>query len=422
MKLSDKLKEKRARLLAEARALTDNPNGEGGDLSADQAAKFDALKADLDKTEAAITRHADLEEAERRAAATPITGSGDQHFDAESRNFSLLRALAGAAGLPVDDGREREISQEIRRRNPGQAFQGIAVPMAVFEKRVLTTAAPAGGPGSNLIATDLRGDMFIDTLRAKSVIASSGARMLTGLVGNVDIPKKTSSAQAGWFAENTAITSSDLTFGKAQLRPKHVGALTEVSRNVLLQSSPDIEQLIRADFAALLAEALDKAAIRGGGTNEPSGILANALLIGTVDMTTGPTWAKVLELIAKVETANAEGSSFVTTPITVKKLRSTPMVSGTDSRMIMEGPAQLAGYPVGKTTIAMKAGTPDEHPLIFGQWSDLLIGMWSAFDVLVNPYAETAYSKGNVQVRGIITADIALRHPESFAAAFNVGG
>jgi hypothetical protein len=63
------------------------------------------------------------------------------------------------------------------------------------------------------------------------------------------------------------------------------------------------------------------------------------------------------------------------------------------------------------------AGSPDTASAIFGNWSDLLVGYWSAFDLLVNPYESTAYSKGNVQVRAMLTADVAVRHPESFVVA-----
>lgn len=425
MKLKDLL-EKRARIVTDMRAIADAPAGQAGDLSEDQATNFDALKRNLEAIEGSIARQTALDEAERRMQGQQITGGGDRQFDREVRNFSLVRAIAAASGLGVDDGREREISAELARRS-GRQFQGIAVPMDVFqlpvEQRVITTAAPGGGPGSNLISLDHLGGQYIDVLRAKLVIRQLGARVLTGLVGNVDIPRLKASATAGWFAENAAITASDAQHERVLLSPKHVGALTEFSRNMLLQSSPDIEQLVRADFAGILAEAMDKVAIRGGSTNEPTGVLATAGVDTTTNMTTGgggPTWGKVLSLIGLVETANAnvDGAGWVTTPLVVQKLRSTLVAADTDSRMIQTSPKELADYPLASTSLAV--GPAAVQPLIFGDWSEVLIGMWSALDVLVNPYESTAYSKGNVQVRGIITADIALRHPKSFAAALDV--
>jgi len=59
-------------------------------------------------------------------------------------------------------------------------------------------------------------------------------------------------------------------------------------------------------------------------------------------------------------------------------------------------------------------------PVFYGNWSDLLIGVWSELDILVNPYEATAYAKGNVQIRAMMTLDLAVRHPESFAAIKDV--
>jgi HK97 family phage major capsid protein len=414
------LLEKRARIAAEMRALNDAPAGDGGDLSADQSAKFASLRADLESTEAAIDRQKLIDEADRRASGEPVGETREADFDRECRAFSLTRAIAGAAGLAVDAGREREISAELQRRSGGR-FQGVAVPMNVFEKRVITTAAPAGGPGANIIASDFRGDQFIDILRAQLVTQRLGATVLSGLVGNVEIPKLKASAATGWVAENAAITPSDHQFSQVTMAPKHVGAITEFSRNMLLQSTPDIEQLIRADFAEILARALDAAAIKGGGANQPAGVLSQAGLDTSVSMAGGPTWGDVLDLINIVEEANSMGTGFVMRPLAAKRLRETVRVASTDSRFIMETPDELAGYPAVRSTLVPidTAPTPDATAIIFGQWSGLLIGYWSAFDLLVNPYEATAYAKGNVSVRGMLTADIAVRHVESFAASID---
>ena len=191
MTLRDLL-EKRANLVKEMRTITTSANGDGGDLSAEQSQKFDALKSQLEGVEKNIERQRLMDEVERRMSGETITGNGDHRLDDASRDFSLTRTIAGAAGLNVDWGRERELSAEIAKR-AGRPFQGVAVPMSVFhqpvEKRVLTTLLPAGGPGGNLISTDYRGDQYIDRLRAALVVRRLGARILSGLIGNVTIPK-----------------------------------------------------------------------------------------------------------------------------------------------------------------------------------------------------------------------------------------
>jgi HK97 family phage major capsid protein len=316
------------------------------------------------------------------------------------------------------------VSAELARRS-GRAFQGYAVPMG-FEQRVdiVSTGLPSAGPGSNIIATDLRASEFIDILREQLVVRRLGARVLTGLTGNVAIPRLKQSATSYWFAENAAITASDVQLDQVTLSPKHCGALVEFSRNMLLQSSPDIEQLLRMDFAAVLARAIDRAAIAGGGSDEPSGVLDTQ---GIGDVSAGAaggavTLAVLAEVLSKVEQANAASGSlaWLTNFKVLAELRTTPKVASTDSVMLMDG-ATLMGYPVAVSSLV--PDTLDEgasgsvlSALIFGDWSQLILGFWSELDVLVNPYESTAYTKGNVQVRGITTVDVAVRQPAAFSA------
>jgi HK97 family phage major capsid protein len=291
------------------------------------------------------------------------------------------------------------------------------VPMQVFEQRVVTTALPAAGPGSNIISTDYLAAQYVDHLRAALVTRRLGARILSGLTGNVAIPRLKTSATTGWVAENAALSASDPAWDQITLSPKHAGGIVEFSRNMLLQSSPDIEDLIRRDFAAVLARAIDAAAIDGGGSNEPVGILSTSN-VATVTMTT-PTWTTILQLIEEVEADDAlEGRlAFLGNSHVTRKLRSTAKVSSTDSVMIQESPDTLAGYPyLSSSLVPLNANSPsDKTALIFGNWADLLIGFWSEFDFLVNPFETTAYTKGNVQVRAMATCDVKLRHIESFA-------
>lgn len=430
LKIKD-LRAKRAKITADLRELVNAPAGEGGDLSAEQQTRFDELRAEIETTERAIVRAEFVEDAERRSTGTPIGGGdvqGDGAFEDLCRSFSIRAAIAsavaGATGQRLDAGREHEVSAELQRRT-GQAPKGILVPLQVFHERrsAITTALPAGGPGSNMIGTDHRGDLMIDILRAKLVTARLGATVLNGLVGNVDIPRLDQSAIAEWIAENTALSGSTPEFSKITMTPKHVGALVEWSRNMLLQSSPDIEQLMRRDLALVLAEAIDRAAIVGTGGTMPTGVI-HVSGVGFVDMETGATWAKILDLISQVETSNSDGNGFTASPRVKKMLRKTPkQTSGVEGNFIMSGdnPNALAGYPFITSTLPSDTGSPSSEPLVFGLWSDLLIGYWGALDILVNPFADSVYSKGNVLCRALLSCDVDVRHPESFAVAPDVG-
>jgi HK97 family phage major capsid protein len=423
------LLEKRSAKTAEMRRILDAASG--APMTPEQDAAYKTLETECRAINDQIDRQDRLDAMERGAAATPINGTPD--FDREAGRYSLTRALAHASGIRVDAAREIEVSTEIERRT-GRKAQGIFAPDNVFqvrrsqgvEQRVITST----GDGAGLIFEDARPGDFIDALRANLVTARLGATTLTGLQGNVSIPALAAAGSSAWIAENAALTPANRDFNKVTMGPKTVGALTEYTRNMLIQSSPDIENLIRNDFAANLAIALDAAALVGGGSNEPDGIvtlLTAASALGTLDEA---SWPQVLALIAEIESANAAMGSmgWAVHPRVVQTLRSTvkvkygsPETQDAGAGFVMEEPGSLAGFAAASTTSLPLGGSPPSTgTAIFGDWSSLLIGQWSGVDILANPYEATAYSKGNVQVRALMTADVAVRHLESFTAATDV--
>jgi len=409
--------EKRDAAVGRMRALNDSPEGADGDLSEAQDKEFSELRGDLAKLDERIGRQRLIDEADRQAAGEPIAGNADTNWEREKREFSLRRAIAAQVpDLNIDAGREREISEELARRNGG-AVQGIRVPMEVFETRVITSALPSGGPGGNVIATNLLDRQFIDMLRDAMVVERAGARTLRGLVGNADIPQQSVASTAEWIAENGALSGSELEIDQVSLTPKHVGCLSEFSRNMLLQSTPDIEGIIRRDFAAVIARGIDKVALIGGGTSEPDGIIATTGVTeqeaGGVDG--GPISTTVTaDMIGALTGANVEGGAFVINAATqtkaLKLLDADNRPFGLDT--IFHGRPVFVTNQL-RSDLTKGSGTALSEA-IFGAFEDLLIGWWSDFSVLVNPYAATPYSKGNVQVRALATADVAVRHVESF--------
>ena len=425
MKLHE-LQEARNTAVVAMRALADLADTEKRDLTADEDKKFGDLKtevADLDKK---IGRAQTLAEAERSAPAIVHGRLGDGAFEERARDFSVVKAIRAAlprdvGGGDVDAGFEREISQEVARRS-GRTFQGIPVPDQIFlqEQRTLL----AGSSAADLIPNTHRADLFIDRLRSALITQRLGATVLDGLVGTVDIPRQTGSSSAQWVAEDGSLTETDATVDDVTLSPKTVGAMTSYSRRTLLNASPSIEQIVRNDLAAVIAQAIDGKAVAGDGTsNTPTGILSTSGIGDVAIGTNGgaPTWQSVLDLIAALETADAEGRAFLTNPKAVKKMRGTVRVSSTDSRMIQEAPDNLAGYPLASTNLVpsdLDKGTSTGvcSALIFGNFADLLIGYWTGVDILLNPYETTAYAKGRVIVRAMRDVDVQVRHAESFAA------
>jgi len=418
------IREQRSTAVKEMRAITELAGKETRDLSGDESTKFDALRGQLTSLDSQLERAQVIADAERSMAADtnqPQRGN-DGDFETACRNFSVTKAIAQQlAPSEVDAGRELEISQELARRS-GASPAGILVPHEVFlEKRDVLTS----GSGGNLVPEQHRADLMIDRLRASLQVQGLGATVLTGLVGNQDIPRLTGSASAYWVAEHGAVTESDHTFDSVSMAPKTVGAEVEYSRRMLINAVPAVEQLVRSDLANVLATAIDDAAINADGTgNKPTGIL-NTAGIGSVSLGTNggaPTWEKVLDVIAELSTDNALMGKlgWLTNPDAVKKMRGTVRVASTDSQFLMSTPTELAGYALAQSTQVPNDGTKGTgtalSTMLFGNWSDLLIGYWSAVDILVNPYHTDVYSKGGVKINALQDCDIAVRHAESFAA------
>jgi HK97 family phage major capsid protein len=418
------LVEKRANAVQAMRALADLAEKESRDLTTDEEKRYGDLKTEIAGLDKKIERARELDAMERAAPAIS-TRRGDGRYEDRAREFSVCRAIAGQLqGSGVDDGLEREISQEVAKRT-GRKFQGIAVPDEIFlapERRTLL----AGSSAADLVPTAHRGDLFIDRLRAGLVTGQLGATILDGLVGNVEIPKQSGSSTGQWVGEDGSLTETDATFGDVDLAPKTVGAMTSFSRRTIINAVPSVEQLVRNDLAAVIANAIDLQAMVGtGSSNTPTGIVNAGA--AEIDLSSGPDWERILEFIAQVMSADAAGSSlgWALNHWAVKRLRCALKVADdAGAGFVMETATALAGYPAA-TTSALPGEPGESSPadkalLIFGEWSSLLIGYWSGTDILVNPYESTAYAKGRVLVRAMRDVDVAVRHAEAFAFSDNL--
>ncbi|MFG1204403.1 phage major capsid protein [Xanthobacter aminoxidans] len=398
MKIADLL-EKRASIVARM----NDAHGKDDD------AAFSAAELELRDLDAKIERAKKIDAADRTEPGRPI--NGDPKLETEIRSkFRVTRALAGAAGLGVDWGFEREMQAEMAKRS-GRPAEGIFIPTEVFETRVLTTST-----GSELVPTDHRPDQYISALTAASVVRGLGARVLSGLTGNLSIPRETDSPAIGWVAEDAALNSDDADFDSVTLAPKHAGALTAYSRNMLLQASPDVEALLRQMLARNLALAIDRAAIKGGGANEPVGILATA----GIQTVTSPAsiFAGVTEAEGKADADNVGASRAILT---------TPELRAVARRVVdtlgrpMDVATVFNGIPTTFSNLVPKnLGGGTEHGLIYADWSELIVGVWSEIDILVNPYESTAYAKGNISIRAMATVDVAIRHKKAFVSVEDV--
>ena len=397
------IREQRALKVAEARALL---NAEK--LTPEQKTAFDKLKTEITALEGDEARAQFLADAERRSIGEPVDKSRAR-LEGQVNVLEVIRAQVEGRALA---GAAAEYSQETERRT-GRKAQGIYVPLAALEQRVTTT-----GTAGEIVPTDHRPDQYIEPFRNSLLARRLGVRVLSGLSGNVSIPKHGTGMTVGWVAENAALTPSDMTFDDVSLSPKHAGGLCEMSRQLIMQSSPDVEQLVRSDLSFMLAQAIDSALIQGGGTNQPTGVLATPG-IQTANLAT-LSWANVLAMVEKLDLINATAANWLGSTRVKARLAGTLKASGIAGYLLEGG--RMADIPAQFTNQVPVNATPDPDTgrLILGDWSQALLGIWSELDILVNPYAETAYSKGNVLVRAMSTVDVALRHDDAFVVASDI--
>jgi HK97 family phage major capsid protein/HK97 family phage prohead protease len=375
----------------------------------------------------AIQRGLTVEQFQREAlekmASKPLP-TADLGMDAkEVRRYSMVRALNALAN-PGDVSAQRAAAferecSEAAAQKMGKQARGFMVPFDVQKRDLVQGTATAGG---NLVATDLLSGSFIDALRNAMVINGLGTRMLTGLQGNIAIPKLTGSATAYWVAENTAPTESQQTVGQVTMSPKTVGAYTDFSRRLMLQSSIDVEAMVQSDLATVLGLAIQQAAISGSGaSNQPSGILTQvtpSVIGGTNGL--APTWAHMVQLESDVATANADiGSLAYLTNAKVRgKLKTTSQVSGQNGFIWGTGNEPINGYRAAVTNavpsnLVKGSSGANCSAIVFGNFADLVIGMWGGLDLMVDPY--TGSTAGTVRVVALQDVDVALRNTVSFA-------
>lgn len=353
----------------------------------------------------------------------------------EVKEYSLFRAVnAVISGDWSKAGLEREVN-EAAARAYGKNSDGMSVHVphdVVVGKRVITTGTTSGATGGNLVPTDYLAGSFIELLRNRLVLTRMGAKFLPGLRGNVAIPKQTGGATAYWVAENGAVTASDPTFSQLVMTPKTVGALTQVSRNMIIQSSPAIESLVWDDLSLCLAGAIENAAINGTGTNnQPTGVLKSSG-IGTVAIGTNggaPTWAKIVEMETLVAAGNVYNNGTMGYLLNAKTrgvFKTIPKFTNTGLPIFEnygnDEFGSVNGYRAAVTNYLSSTGTKGNgtnlSTALFGRFSDLIIAMWSGLDILIDPYSASA--QGQVQLRAMQSVDTNIRYAESFCACTDI--
>lgn len=393
------IRERKAAKVAEARAIVAAAEQAQRSLSADESAKFDGIKSEITALESDESRAQFLADQEREQRGQPVHGDTRGNLESRVSVLNVLRAQMEGRALT---GAEAEFHAEAIR-SAGREVSGILVPLSALESRANTTTS-----AGELVGTDHRGDQYIGPLRDALLVRQMGVRVLTGLRGNVSIPKAGTGLSASWVTEGEAIPESDMTFDAVTLTPHHVGAITELSRQLILQSDPSVEALVREDIAYAIAAEVDRAIIAGSGADgEPLGIVNRAGVLTAAALP--ESWADVLAMEQQLNALNINPTAWYTTPGVMSSLRGTLKEAGLPGYVAQGG--RIGDLPAYSSNAAPAATA------VLGDWSQIILGQWGAVEILANPYAEGPYRRGGVLTRAMLTCDVAVRHEQAFVVA-----
>jgi HK97 family phage major capsid protein/HK97 family phage prohead protease len=334
--------------------------------------------------------------------------------DKEVRGYSFMRAIRfksdpNNAAFRRDAAFEIECSAAAEKKF-GRSAQngGLMVPSDVLRRDLKATAN-----GANVVETVLDSGSFIDMLRNQSILDRAGASVLTGLSGNVQIPRQTGGASTYWISpEGASVTKSDQTLDQVALTPRTLGARTEYTRQFMLQSSIEAENFVRNDLSRGIALEVDRAGLYGTGlAGQPLGIhnvpgistqaFAAAVAAG------GPTFSEVVNMESTMAGDNALMGSpcYIGNAAMLGALKVKAKDAGS-GLFLLDGNT-LNGYATYRSQ-QVEAGD-----LIFGNFSDLIIGYWGpAIELTVDPYSLS--DTGSTRVVAFVSVDMVVRHPESF--------
>lgn len=335
------------------------------------------------------------------------------------RSYSLMRAISAVVNNRPLDGREKEYNDELSRKLERQP-KGFFVPEEIIShRRTLTAGVPADG--GYTVSEQILASEKVEFLRNNSVVTSLGARMISGLQGDISIPRQITGASAYWVSETGSITQSNATYGQIIGRPRRIGTSVPYSKQYLAQTSLDAESEIVNDSDLSIATELDRVALRGIGGAEPLGIanLATADRATSVTFGAAPTWAKYLEFFSSVAGQNAAVGSlgYAASVAAAVKAMSVARFSGGDTPIWDNG--RVGMFPAAWTTQLLTTATPVANMVIFGDWSQVLFLEWAGRDVVVDPYS--GKKEGNVEITIQRLMDVVVKRAKAFAISTDSG-
>jgi HK97 family phage major capsid protein len=388
-----------------------------------EAATADVIKFTGELNEITITDAAD------RAL---IAAVGSREMRAAAKRFSFTKFLRQISdGKVTLDGVELEMSQEARKEAAaaGIILQGHGIPYSLLANRSVSIprndfdgmTAGTPGDGGDLIATELQ---YQEALRNRLVLTSCGARFIGGLTGNLRLIQG-NAITMGWQGENVKGGDTKKTFTTRDVSPLRAFVNVPISKQLIIQSSWDVENMVMVDIVNAHAELLDTAALIGDGQNSsPLGILYDPDIKGYAIGENGGaiSWKAVvgLETVIASQNADVESMHYVSNSKVRGAMKTTLKTAGV-SGYILEG-TETNGYQMHTTNILpsnlIKGTSGNCSPMIFGDWSNMHVFQWGGLDFVYDPYSRKLEGADEITLN--CYHNIFIKRKESFAVCKDI--
>jgi HK97 family phage major capsid protein len=408
----------------EARSMADSETNRLAEIEA----RLGAIKAEVETLEK-------LQNLAAQAAGHVASRSEEREKSEMAKEYSFKRAM-NMAITGRREGVEAEFSsvgsEEFQRSGVSVSAHSIKIPSEVFKRDMSATGGTSGSEGGVNVQTSV--GSIIDVLLPKTVLRGLGVQQLSGLVGNLDMPTASTVPSAGWNTENGSATEKSPAFSKITFSPKRLAAYIQVSNQLMLQSSNSIDAYVRNWLLNAMAQSLESAAIKGGGTNEPVGVLANSgvnvVYAGGASSNStnangiAPVWADVINLMKAIENSNGTMINYLTNPKVKAALQTIPrQSSGVEGNFIWPaGANELNGYGAATTTLVpsnLTKGTSSSlSALIAGDFSQMMVANWGGLELTVDPYSGATAGLTNVVLNAYM--DVNLLQPTAFAVCKDI--
>jgi HK97 family phage major capsid protein len=426
MKKSDLLKQQRAQKIEAQKALHTKAEGEKRSLTEAETTEFRGLQTEIEGLSGQITDALAYETNLRSLEGSEETGfvpEGDSVKKKKSavRAYSLAAHIRGAMGGKLT-GAELEAQEKGIAEREARGLEinekAVYIPEEFMTRATQQTVTQDAGEFGGQLVSDAA-PRLVDGFMPKLFLEDMGANVWTGLSGG-DIPLPVSSNYTfEWLEEGASITGQKQKFVGPKLSPKRAGALVSITKKLLMQTSIDVEATIRTRLQDGIRRTLEGVAIQGlAANNEPVGILNKVGVLASVNQTTAgvPTYANVVELQGLIEDADATEISlgYLCNPKLRAKLKT--ISKGTDMGGAICQMNMIDGMPTVSTSLVKKiAGTPDTYPLIYGDFSQLYVGVWGGIEIIVDAVSTEAASKASVNLIINMEADVQIAQPKAFA-------